>query len=1055
MRDARIPNVACFGPFKLDLKAGELQNDGQKLRLQEQPFRILEMLVDHPGEVVTREEIRGKLWPNDTVVEFDHSINAAIKKLRLALGDSAEEPRYVETVARRGYRLLLPVTWMDSLRVDGQAAALLPGPQPLAFARGNLIGRKVSHYRVLELLGGGGMGVVYKAEDIKLGRRVALKFLPEELANDTSSMGRFEREARAASNLNHPNICTIYEVEEHEGQPFIVMELLEGQTLRELIAATAGSLAGTSGYKGLLPLERLLEVAVQITEGLDAAHKKGIIHRDVKPANIFITTHGRAKILDFGLAKLQESDVVEIGARITDQEQRKQEWNPNFTLTRTGMAIGTAGYMSPEQVRGEKLDARTDLFSFGLVLYEMATGKRAFTGDTAPVLQKAILEQTPSPLRRMNPQLPAKLEKIVNKALEKDRQARYQSASKIRTELESIRETEQRRRSRVRGLAVGGVSLVLIVSTMFWIVKRPQSGLSEIKLRQLTFNSMENPVRGGAISPNGKYLAFRDAKGLGIKMVETGETRRVPEPEGVPDNDRNWEVISWFPDGTRFIVNSHRLDQPFPQFSFGSSSIWVVSLLGGPPQKLRDSARSFSISPDGTQISFGINRVAPSIEGVLGDREIWLMGPNGEQARKFIDADQNNAICCLSWLPGGKRISYITTDKSGDTLVTRELGGGPLTAILSPLEMKKSHGFSWSPDGRLIYDLQEPAPSQGQDTCNFWEKRVDLQSGGPIEKSIRLTKWTGFCVSPTSMTADGKRLAFQEWTDHFSAYFADLEANGTRITNTRRLTLSETWDFPEDWTADSKAVIFTSNRNGHWGIFKQLINEDSAEEIATGSSDATNPRLSPDGTRVIYMSAPGDPSAPYQIMQTPMSGGPSEPLFTARRHPDTGLICSKSPSTLCVIGEPLYDQARAQFIITAFDPQKGRGSELTKIDLDPKTQWRIWDFSPEGTRIAISKSPQGPIQILSLRGEVLKEIRLKGWSNLQDVEWAADGEGLFVANQVAEGIVLLHVDLLGNAHMFGQPRGFETRYSRPSPDGRHLALGSRTVTRNIWMIENF
>jgi len=285
MREARTLNVVCFGPFKLDLKAGELCKAEQTIRLQEQPFRILEMLLKTSGSVVTREEIRKRLWPSDTVVEFDHSINAAIKKLRLALGDSAEEPHYVQTVARRGYRLLVSVQWQDARPADALVdQRLSEPPTPVATS---LIGRRVSHYRVLEVLGGGGMGVVFKAEDIKLGRRVALKFLPEELANDTVAMERFEREARAASTINHPNICTVYEVEEHERRPFIVMELLEGQTLRELIPVAENE---QLGIKAGLPLDKLLDVAIQIAEGMNAAHKKGIIHRDIKPANIFVIT---------------------------------------------------------------------------------------------------------------------------------------------------------------------------------------------------------------------------------------------------------------------------------------------------------------------------------------------------------------------------------------------------------------------------------------------------------------------------------------------------------------------------------------------------------------------------------------------------------------------------------------------------------------------------------------------------------------------------------------------------------------------------------------------
>ena len=500
---------ARFGTFELDLRLARLQGNGQPIFLQEQMFRVLEILIEHNGDPATREEIKKKLWPNDTIVEFDHGINAVIRKLRKALDDSAEQPKYIETIARRGYRLMVPVEWVgaedssaeessapDENSRSGSNSDALPKAK---LQLGRLTGKVVSHYRVLEVIGGGGMGLVYHAEDLKLGRAVALKFLPEEVGDDPIARERFEREAHAVSALDHPNVCTVYDFDEFEGRPFIAMQLLRGQTLREYLAEGRYRLSQPEG----------LEVAIQIASGLEAAHEKGIIHRDIKPANIFITEKNVAKILDFGVAKvLQLSDPeLEKGRGFSRADEallqdRRGNQSPaglippqssnaagagapkgaplqsgtsagapaaakETALTRTGMKLGTAGYMSPEQVRGEKLDARTDIFSFGLVLYEMATGQRAFTGETEATVQDAIVNQAPVPMRELNSTLPAKLVATIDKALEKDREQRYQSAAEMRRDLEQLR-IGRRTSRRPRWTWLAAAALLIAVAAGGW-----------------------------------------------------------------------------------------------------------------------------------------------------------------------------------------------------------------------------------------------------------------------------------------------------------------------------------------------------------------------------------------------------------------------------------------------------------------------------------------------------------------------------------------------------------------------------------------------------------
>jgi serine/threonine protein kinase/DNA-binding winged helix-turn-helix (wHTH) protein/Tol biopolymer transport system component len=1102
---ALLTHVVRLGPFSLDLKAGELHKNGRRLRLQEQPFRVLQMLVEHAGEVVTREELQKTLWPNDTIVEFDHSINAAIKRLRDALGDTAENPKYVETVARRGYRLLVPVESAEKVPRHGavDAAPALAWPGPGGDRAGGtrapseaMIGQTVSHYRVLGVVGKGGMGVVYRAEDIRLGRQVALKFLPEELTDSPRARERFDREARAASTLNHSNICTIYEVEEHEGKPFIVMELLEGQTLRDRLAARMPSEPGGVGtgqaparptQGAALPIDELLNLAIQVTDGLDAAHQKGIIHRDIKPANIFITTGGQAKILDFGLAKLTVAvyDVYDRrnadGARRAPPQDTPTESMDTGHLTRPDAMMGTAAYMSPEQIRCEKLDARTDLFSFGLVLYEMAARRQAFYGATTSVVHQAILNEAPIPLSALSPRLPPKLIEIVDKAIEKERDLRYHSAGDLAADLKRLkRESDSGRGGPVRAVGeraspgmlteraqgpvlgeakdahhterepgarlwhrVAAILAVLVLGAggAFYLWRR-STAKSELVQRQLTSNSSELAVQASAISPDGKYLAYSDDTGIHLTVIDTAETHTLPTPPA-----STISRLAWFPEGNKLLASAEDVES-------GAPSLWTVSILGGAPQKFRDDATDGNVLLDGTGVVF-----------VNGEgKQIWQMGVGGEEARRLITAREGE-IFKTPLLSNG-RLWYVTLKPvpHGDgidwAVESRDLkGSGPATLVSG---LDETSACLFLTNGHLIYSrFDRPDLYQGG---SLWEVDADLRTGLARAGPRKVAGWPDFEVSGLSSTRDGRRLALvKQETNQYSVYVGDVQRTGTAIANPRRLTLSKGINHAYDWTPDSKSILFDSNRNGRWDIFRQALDQRTAEELVASPGGSMRPATAPDGRSVLYLTN----SLPVQIMRVSLAGGPPQPIGGSERYHGAGEIRCARTVSFCVVS--VWDPK--QTVLYALDPAEGKGRELLRIGPapNPDDDEPPWDLSPDGSSLAFiaGNRQQGDfrIHVHTLRGGHEREVSIRaesinrGWNALGPysqepfLRWTADGKSWYVSAVSTRGSILLKVDASGKAERLLQ--GLNWGDAVPSPDGRHIAMLGQLLTSNVWMLENF
>jgi Tol biopolymer transport system component/DNA-binding winged helix-turn-helix (wHTH) protein len=607
-------------------------------------------------------------------------------------------------------------------------------------------------------------------------------------------------------------------------------------------------------------------------------------------------------------------------------------------------------------------------------------------------------------------------------------------------------------RRRVWFLTAMGMLPMAAVAYVGWLISRQIAPQKIMKQHQLTANVSENAVLNGAISPDGNYLAFSDRKGIYLKLIATGDVRAIPPPVGFKYNTAvEWYIGPWFPDGTRFLANM-QVDQ--------RCRIWVVPLLGEMPHKIRDDAWARAVSPDGLRIAFTRNHPASvaSGEAAFPNEEIWLMSSNGEHPQEFLSAtDRRDAFYDVQWSPDGKRLAYDFAqqndeqDKLEQVIQTRDLNSQSLTAVLSNPQLQD---FRWLADGRIIYSLAE------EDTTsdNLWEIRVDTSTGAARGQPRQLSNWAGFHIGSLSATADAKHMAFLKFSSFHSVYVGEFDKSRATLKPPRRLTFTEAIDMPTDWTPDGKAVIFGSNRTGHWSIFKQALDQDFAETIIPGKEggQAGGPHLSPDGKWIVYSEyqniQPGHQSLTslQRIMRVPLAGGPPEFIFSSGSY--NGIRCSRAPADFCILAEEA--PGGRELIFSTFDPIKGRGRELARLPKDPKIEFH-WNLSPDGKRIANLVPGAPAIHLLSLDGKPPREITVKGWPVFNTLDFSADSTGFFVSSMTNGGGTLLYVDFNGKAHPLWQQRSARFAWGVPSWDGRRLAILGPTPNGNLWMLENF
>jgi eukaryotic-like serine/threonine-protein kinase len=904
-----------------------------------------------------------------------------------------------------------------------------------------MIGQTISHYRITGQLGSGGMGIVYEAEDLNLGRKVALKFLPPQLSRDQNALDRFLLEARTASALNHPNICTIYAVEKAGDQSFIAMELLEGETLDRRLSA------------GALPVDRLLDWSIQLADALDAAHAKGIIHRDIKPANIFITQRGQVKVLDFGLAKLAqpEMSMETIGAT--------QDSPAQVHLTSPGATVGTIAYMSPEQARGQALDPRTDLFSAGVVIYQMATGQLPFSGATSAVIFHAILELDPAPALHLNPMLPPRLDEVIAKALEKDPDLRYHSAGDLRGDLKRLkRDIESGRKSaqpvpasgpaipvagssapvsasvpavarssgssavisaarehKVGSGVTAGIILVLVAAAAYGIY----SYVTRSRPAPFQNFTVTKVTEGGksvlaALSPDGKYILnlVRDngLASLWLRNVPTNSNTQVEPPADVYYNG-----LRFSPDGNYFYFG--RSDPGNPDLKF----LYRAPLLGGAPQKLiSDMDSNISFSPDGQKFAFmrydnpEHGKYQLIIRGVeAGDEKVLTGGPISESLYQPAWSPDGKVIVCQKLDVGNGLISLVAVNATNgeakvffrsNQRIVESANWLPDAKGLLVLGKEQSTNFTRIQIGFVSYPDGIYSPVT-RDTNSYSD--LSVASDGHLLATVQNENRWNLQVMPAGGTASQIRPVTSAeadtnftWTS--TNQLISDQANSLNAidpaTGNKAVIPGQSLSGAPYACGDSGTIVFARFQNGIQNVWR--MDGSNFKQITNGKLD-TNPICAKDGKWVFFMQQGGS----QKLAKAPIDGGPAQVISES---PSVGLFDVSPDGTLAAF-PTLQHSGEHKEMLEVVDTATGKTEKVVPFE---RTRFGLLHFSSDGKGVIYPVRENGVdnLWLQPLDGSKGKQLTEFTSEHIFDFHWSFGGKQLALVRGHTDADVVLMRD---------------------------------------------